>query len=156
MRSSKAQTMELLELLILVVGIVIILSISYFIFTARSPNLFWSTVEQHKYERITDVANEFYYSKISGTEKTLAQLLGDRIAGRNPVTYGIGFGNIDVDNLAIQLFNSYFDKNWKFEARGLILGHEIPKDISRVQTFEMPIPVPSIKNEVWNGYLYVW
>jgi hypothetical protein len=36
------------------------------------------------------------------------------------------------------------------------LGYEIPKDISRLQTFEMLIPVPTITNQVVKGYLYVW
>jgi hypothetical protein len=115
---SKGQTSELIELLILVVGVSILLLISYYLFTTKTPKIAAVVSELHKYERITDAVNEFYYTKISGTDRTLAQLIADRVAsGKNPVTYGKGFGNIDVDNQTIKFFDSYFGKNWRLEIK---------------------------------------
>lgn len=159
--------MELLEILILVIGVSILIVISYFLFTAGIPSPSRMLIESHKYDRITDVVNEFYYSKISGTDRTLSQLVGDRISGKNSsVSYGTKLGGIDVDNQTIQFFDSYFGKDqWRLEIKPpetadgsseeINLGYKIPKNI-RVQTFEMLIPVPTAKNQIARGYLYVW
>jgi len=115
---SKGQTSELLELLILTVGVSIALILSYFLFTTRTPKLSSILAESHQYDRLTDITNEFYYAKIAGTERTLSQLLADRIAaGENPVFYGKDWGNVDVDNQTTQFFNTYFDKNWRFSIK---------------------------------------
>jgi hypothetical protein len=112
----KGQASELMEILILVIGVSVLLMISYFLFTSRTPRISDILVESYKYSKITDVANEFYYTKIFGTEKTLSQLLGDRIAaGKNPVIYGKDWGNIDVDNQTFKFFSSYFGSNWRLQ-----------------------------------------
>jgi hypothetical protein len=107
----------MIELLILVVGVTVILLISYFLIEKRQPEALQYIVEQHRYSLLTDVANQFYFAKISGTEKTLSQLVADRVAsGSNPVTYGKGFGNIDVDKQLTEFFDRYFGKDhWRFE-----------------------------------------
>jgi hypothetical protein len=113
--NSKGQSSELIELLILIVGVSIALIISYFFFATGTPKVSNILIESHKYDRLTDITNEFYYTKIAGTERTLSQLLGDRIAsGKNPVLYGKDWGNIDVDNLTVQFFDTYFNKKWRF------------------------------------------
>lgn len=168
---SKGQAMELIEILVVVIGATVLITISYFLFTSRASLFSGIAVESHKYDKITDVVNEFYQSKIAGTERTLSQLLADRIINKNPVIYGKKFGNIDVDNQTIQFFNSYFGNTWRFEIKSVAyeinatnhtsseainLGYTIPNYNRRIQTFEMLIPVPTIENEVWKGYLYVW
>lgn len=164
---SKGQAKELMEILILVVGVVILLSISYFLFTAFSPQISSTWVNYHQYERASDATITFYYSKVSGTERTLAQLLGDRIYNdQNPVSYGSGFGTVDVDQLTSQFFNYYFEDKWRFEIKftsaptakstGMVLGNSISPNATQVQTFEFLLPIPSTKNEMWRGYLYVW
>jgi hypothetical protein len=168
---SKGQSMELMEILIAVTGVCVLLIISYFLFGSRGSFLSEVVTESNKYDKMTDVVNEFYTSKIAGTQRTLSQLLADRIIAKNPVIYGKKFGNIDVDNQTAQFFNSYFGKNWRFEVKSVVydvnatnqssseainLGYRIPNNIRRLQTFEVLIPVPTIENEIWKGYLYVW
>lgn len=164
---SKGQAKELMELVILVVGVVVLLSISYFLFTTFSPQTSSIWVKYHQYERVSDATITFYYSKVSGTERTLAQLLGDRIYNnQNPISYGPGFGTVDVDQLVSQFFTYYFEDRWRFEIKfaslvttktgGMNLGYSIPSSAIQVQTFEFLLPIPSAKNEIWRGYLYVW
>jgi len=109
----------MIDLLILVVGVSVVLLISYFIIGKRQPEALQYAVEQHRYSLLSDVVNEFYLAKISGTEKTISQLVADRAAaGINPVTYGRGFGNIDVDKQVTDFFDRYFGSgHWRFELR---------------------------------------
>ena len=171
MISRKGQTKEIMEFMILVIGVVVLLSISHVLFTNFTPNLINTFTRYHQFERVTDMSITFYYAKISGTERTLAQLVGDRIVNnQNPVDYGPGFGSIDVDSLVKSLFDSYFEKNWRLEIGvpkvGLLgptttsikftAGYSVPNDIKRLQIFEILAPIPSEKSEVLRGYLYVW
>jgi hypothetical protein len=159
----KGQTKELIELLILAIGLVIALMISNFFLVSLKSTISESFVDVFNYERIGNVVNAFYLSKVSGTGRTLSQLLGDRIATEaNPVIYGDYFGNIDVDNQTIQFFDSYFGKqHWQLKTKlpsgkEFILGYEILINIRRVQTFEILIPIPSLENKIWKVDLSVW
>ena len=170
MISNKGQTKEIMEFMILVVGVVVLMSISYVLFTNFTPKLIDIFTRYHQFERITDLSITFYYAKVNGTERTLAQLVGDRIVNDNPVDYGPGFGTVDVDSLVKNFFDSYFENKWRLEIgvvkMGVLstpttsikftAGYDIPNEIKRLQVFELLSPIPSEKSEVLRGYLYVW
>jgi len=171
MISKKGQTKEIMEFMILVIGVVVLISISHVLFANFTPKLLDIFTRYHQFERISDMSITFYYAKVNGTERTLAQLVGDRIAnGKNPVDYGPGFGTIDVDSLVKNFFDAYFEKNWRLEIGvpkiGVLsppttsikftAGYSVPNEINRLQVFEMLTPIPSEKSEVLSGYLYVW
>lgn len=156
---TKGQTNEILNLSILIVGITIIFILYYFIATSSHRIVGQSITNYHNYNRILNIVNNFYYSKISGTETTLAQFLADRILyNENPIYYGDGYTYIDVDSMITKFFDLYFDDRWKLEipnqSQILELGHEKP--ISNFQTFEILLPIPSNNYKIVKGYLYVW
>ena len=167
----KGQTLELMELLILVVGTVVLISVFYFLSIIAIPSSSDILAQYHQYERVTDAVNAFYYSKISGTEKTLAQMVGDRVVSENPVSYGKAVGTIDVDKLVMNFFNSYFEKNWRLEIRvtykvnilspdtskgtkDISWGQKIPSSIKKTDTYYIIILTPT--DDLAGGYLYVW
>jgi len=147
---------ELLEILILVVGISILIIFSYLIFTGSSQRIMTVSAEYHNYERIADAVNAFYYSKISGTERTLAQIFSDSLVlGTSMVNYGEGFGYIDANLQVTKFFDSYFGEKWKLEADKVTLGFSKPSE-GRINTFEIILPVPSGDNDLKKAVLYAW
>jgi hypothetical protein len=69
--------------------------------------------EEYIYGRTGDVINALYTAKIAGTERTLAQLLADRIAIKDKnVMYGEGTGIIDVDEQNTKFFDKYLSDRW--------------------------------------------
>jgi hypothetical protein len=136
---------ELIELTMLVVAISIMLIISYFMFTTRTPKLNRLVTEEYTYSRLGDVVTALYNVKVSGTERTLAQLLADRVATKSGnISYGWEVGIINVDEQATEFFGSYLDEKWNLTDDQFSLGYEIPKDITRKITYPIVLPIPSI------------
>ncbi|MEM5867665.1 MAG: hypothetical protein QXG39_07080 [Candidatus Aenigmatarchaeota archaeon] len=113
--SSKGQTLEILEILFLLVGIATVLLIVHF----RQVNINESQKEllarEHLYNRVSDAILVFQSSKIYGTEKSLASLLSDAINNEDlTINYGKGYGEINVSKLVSEFFENYFGKNWRF------------------------------------------
>jgi hypothetical protein len=159
---NKGQTKEMINFAILIIGITITFVISYFLIFSPQQKSERLLIEYHTYNRILNAVNDFYYSKISGTEVSLAKFMADRIIlNENPIYYGDGYPYIDVDNMTMKFFDSYFDDRWhlRFPLHGTTesfeLGHEIPK-LTTLQTFELQLPTPTDNFEIIRGYLYVW
>ena len=156
MSGSKGQS-ELIEILI----VVIIVSLSAFLL---SREIFFSSssltniyLKRSNFEKVEDVTIQIYNSKISGTDKTVAQMLIDRIVtNETPVSYGLGFGNIDVDKQLNRFFSYYFGNDWFLEvpSANYRLGNS---DINRnsVTTYVVNLPYPH-EDKVIQAILYVW
>jgi len=157
----KGQSMELVELTVLVVAISIMLIISYFMLTTRTPEIKGLVTEEHIYTSLGDTVISFYNTKISGTKRTLAQLLADRITGNSEnIYYGEGVGIINVDKQVTEFFDSYLDEKWNLTSETLThqlsFGHETPKDINRKITYKIIIPRPSLSSDVIILNLDTW
>jgi hypothetical protein len=153
----KKGQLELLELTILIVAMSIMLIISYFMFTTKTPKLKSLVAEEHLYSRLGDVLTSFYTTKISGTKRTLAQLLADRIATNSEnVDYGLETGVINVDKQVTEFFDTYLDKKWNLTNRKISLGHEIPKNVERKISYVIVLPLPSLSSEVIILNLNTW
>jgi len=153
---SKGQS-ELIEILIIaiIVALAAFLLSREFLFGSTSLTNFY--VKRSNFERVEDVTIQIYNSKISGTDKTVAQMLIDRIVtNQTPVSYGLGFGNIDVDRELIRFFNFNFGKNWFLEvpSANYRLGNSNINQKS-VITYVMNLPNPH-NDEVIQAVLYVW
>ena len=136
---------ELLELTILVVGISIMLIISYFMFTERTPKLERLVTEEYSYSRLGDIVTALYNTKLSGTERTLTQLLADRIVtNSSSVDYGEKVGIINIDKQATEFFDAYLDEKWNLTDSEMSLGYKIPSGIKRKITYQIVLPKPSI------------
>jgi len=153
----KGQSMELIELTMLIVAISIMLIISYFMFTSRTSKINEPITEEHVYARLGDVVTSFYNTKISGTKRTLAQLLADRIVAKLAnIDYGEGVGIINVDKQVTEFFDAYLDKKWSLSNNQLSFGHEIPNNINRKISYTIMLPVPSLSSEIVTLNLYTW
>ncbi len=161
MKANKGQTREMLDFAILVVSISVVFILFYLIIISPQKKTEQSIVNYHTYNRVLNAVNDFYYSKISGTQMNLPIFLADRIIlNKTPVYYGEGYPNIDVDNMTTNFFNIYFDDRWQLEvpikeSKPFRLGHEKPRSTD-IQSFELLLATPTINNEVIKGYLYVW
>jgi len=154
---NKGQSTELMELMILVVSLSIMLIISYFIFTSKTPKIEGLETEEHIYTRLGDVVISFYNTKISGTKRTLAQLLADRIVAKSGnIDYGEGVGVINVDKQVTEFFDIYLDKKWNLSNNQLSLGHEVSNNIKRKISYTIMLPIPSSSSEIVTLNLYTW
>jgi len=152
---------ELIELTMLVVAISIMLIISYFMLTTRTPEIKGLVTEEHIYTSLGDTVISFYNTKISGTKRTMIQLLADRIVGNSEnIYYGEGVGIINVDRQVTEFFDSYLDEKWNLTSETLThqlsFGHEIPKDINRKITYKIIVPKPSLSSDVVILNLCTW
>lgn len=153
---SKGQS-ELIEILI----IVIVVTLTAFLLTREffsgSASLTTIYIKRSNFEKVEDAVIQMYNSKISGTDKTMAQMLIDRVVtNETPVSYGLGFGNIDVDKQLSRFFSYYFGNDWFLELpkEKYRLGNP---NINRkgVITYVMNLPSPH-NVEVIQATLYVW
>lgn len=110
----KGQTMELTELLILVAGSAILIIMSYFLFSAKTPQTTALLLRQHNYERVTEAVKNFLYTRIPGFDKTYGQLLADMIinGGEDVVDYGERYGGVNVTKVVYDYFDNYFPGRW--------------------------------------------
>ena len=105
--------MELMEILILVVGLSILLILSYYLFSQASSASSTILFEETQYEKITSFTSNFFYTRIPGIDKTISQLLADRIVSDNDVVYyGEQYGGLNVTKIIHDYFNSYFSNRW--------------------------------------------
>lgn len=106
----KGQSKEIIEITLLVVSLSIVLIISFFLFTSKTPHLKFLIAEKHQYDRITDTIRVYFYSKPRGIDRNFAQLLGDSIyEGGDVVSYGKDI-SINVTDLTYQYFDEYSGK----------------------------------------------
>ncbi|MFH8132396.1 MAG: hypothetical protein QW321_02200, partial [Candidatus Aenigmatarchaeota archaeon] len=87
----KAQTLEIVEILVLVVGVTILLSILYFRYVSISETQKELLTREQIYNRVSDAVITFQSSKIYGTERSLASIVSDAVVSENlTVNYGEG------------------------------------------------------------------
>ncbi|MEM5829297.1 MAG: hypothetical protein QW040_00385 [Candidatus Aenigmatarchaeota archaeon] len=110
----KAQTTELMDLLILVVGVSILFFITYFFSSSRSQESMAMVSAQYQYERVVEAVRNFFYIKIPKFDKTYGQMLGDMIVngGEDIVNYGEKYGGINVTKLIYEYFDFHFQDKW--------------------------------------------
>jgi len=153
----KGQTNEIINLTILIIIISVIFLISYFITLKPQRATEEFLIKENKYALVSNVVNEFYYSKPLGADISYSQLLGYRIVlNKNPIYFGEIYFYVDVDQMITDFFNKYFDDNWYFEVsyknQDIILGNK--KQVGS-QAIEILIPLPK-NNNIVKGYLHVW
>jgi hypothetical protein len=134
------------------------LIISYFMFTTRTPKLNRLETEEYMYSRLGDVVTALYNTRVSGTERTLVQMLADRVnSNSSNIDYGWEVGIINVDEQVTEFLDAYLDEKWGLTNNQFSLGHEIPKNINRKITYPIVLPLPSVlysKVDILN--LYTW
>jgi sugar lactone lactonase YvrE len=109
----KAQTLELMEILIIVVGISILILLSYLLFSRSMEASSSATVEESQYVRVMKFVSNFFYSRIPEIDKTMAQLLADRILSDTEIVfYGERYGGLNVTKITYDYFGQYFDERW--------------------------------------------
>jgi len=161
----KGQTMELINILLLVVSVSILLVISYF-FSLRTSSIERGKVSLQQYKRLEAVVNEIFYSDVPLIEKTPAQLIGDAIHNRSDslyykelVYYGKARKSVNVTDIISDLMDSHFN-NWKIEIydknRKLVEFEHYTIEEKNVITYNLPIPIPSYLGETVNVRIKVW
>jgi hypothetical protein len=153
----KGQSSELIDILV----IVIVVTVAAFVLAREiifgSSNLTSIYLKRTNFEKIEDATIQIYNSKISGTDKTLAQMLIDRVVTNDtPVSYGLGFGNIDVDKQLERFFFYYFGNDWFLEVPSAKYTLGNPNvDKKQVITYVINLPYPPTE-QVIKAVLYVW
>ena len=156
----KGQTKEIMEIVILVIGVSVLLTMSYFFLTSNIPQTRTLLVEQQEYERVTEVVKNLFYARIPVVEKTYAQLLGDMIVndGYEMVDYSYDYGSVNVTKIIYSYFEPYFEENWHFKVfneKEYSFGYYIPLS-KRIRTFRMKLPIPSFSGEVMEIEFKQW
>jgi len=150
-------------MLILVVGVSILLIISYSFFTSSVESNTQIVVEEKEFNRMMDEITIFFYEKIPVLDKTPTQVLGDYLRWGNEsyIFYGKYYGVLDAKEFIENHFNSTFDKNWHLEAyykdKKIEFGFEVPQK-RRLRTFAIRLPVPKAltDGEIINVMLTEW
>lgn len=143
----KGQSRELIELLTLVIGITVLLIISYYFLTSSRERNMRITVEEKEFNRILDDVTGFFYNRIPVIDKNLAQVLGDclRWCDKSYILYGKYYGGLNVKEVVEIYFNSSFGERWHLETfynnTKFDFGYKIPSNI-RLRTFIIKLPVP--------------
>ena len=157
----KGQTKEIMDFVIIVVGVSIMLVMSYFLFGAKTPQITSISIEQHQYARTLDTVTNIFYTRIPGIDKVLAQMLGDLVLSEDDyiVDYGDRYGGINVTKIVYENFDAYFDKNWNLKIshidRKLEFGYNVPIR-KRIRTFIIKLPLPSFEGEIINAEFKNW
>ena len=157
----KGQTKEIMDFVIIIVGVSIMLIMSYFLFGSKTPHITSISIEQHQYARTLDTVTNIFYTRIPGIDKVLAQMLGDLIvSGKDGIVdYGDRYGGINVTKIVYENFDAYFDKNWNlkiiYEDKKLEFGYSVPLG-KRTRTFIMKLPLPSFEGESINAEFKNW
>ena len=157
----KGQTSDLINIAILIISVLVVLLLSYFLFSKTGVSLRQNIVTESRYETVIDMTTAFHNAKVSGTDRSLAQLAADRIVLENPkVTYGVYFGAINVDAQLEDFFTSYFGDKWALvfnddRYEGFKLGYPIPKLKDKV-VYNILVPLPNIGKEIVELNLYTW
>lgn len=109
----------MIELSLVVVGVSIVIILSYFLFTGRTPQIKSMYSEEHEYERVGDAIQDVFYMRIPGIDKVFIQMLGDLIVNEGKieyedgmVDYGDKYGAVNVTEIVYDYFDSYFFKRW--------------------------------------------
>ncbi|MEM5870321.1 MAG: hypothetical protein QXR09_04130 [Candidatus Aenigmatarchaeota archaeon] len=109
----KGQTIELIEMLMIIVGISILLILFYFSYYRTSLPQEEILTEEIQYERITNFVVNFFYSRIPGIDKTVSQIFSDRLLSDSDIVYyGERYGAVNFSQIIYDYFDSYFDKRW--------------------------------------------
>lgn len=150
----------MLNLLTLVVGVSIIVVLSFFLFFTKAPQVKILVVEQHQYGRLSEFSKNIFYIKIPGIDKVLTQLIGDMIINKNEIVdYGNEHGSINVTKIIYDIFDFYFGKNWNFkvsyEGKDFIFGYKIPNE-KRIRSYLIKLPLPSFEGEIINVEFKQW
>lgn len=105
----KAQTLEMFELLILVLIASVLVIFFYFFLTPKQT----LTLEEQESIRISEALKNIFYYKIPGVDKTLAQIFGDRInTNEEIIDYGAFLGGVNSTAIAYNYFENYYGYKW--------------------------------------------
>jgi len=136
-----------MEVLILVVGVTILLTLSYHFLTSSAESNVQVVVEAKEFNRIMDEVIVFFYEKIPTLDKNTAQILGDYLRWNETsyVFYGKYYGSLNVKEFIEDHFNSTFGQNWNLETsyknKKVEFGFNVPEKV-RTRTFMIRLSVP--------------
>jgi len=139
--------MELLEILTVVIGVSILLVLSYYFFTSSREKSMQVITEEKEFNRLTNDITGFFYNRIPVIDKNLAQVLGDYLRwGENSnVFYGKYYGILNAKEIIEIYFNSTFENKWHLETsyngEKFEFGFETPENM-RLRTFIIKLPIP--------------
>lgn len=155
MLSTKAQTMEMVEILGLVVFSSILIIIFYNISIQRFSRLAELSSERTQEARNSVILINLFYTEITGTNRTLAQMVGDMISsGGEMVRYGKGLGVLNVTEVLKYFLDNYLE-NWQLNLGFEKIGKPIDEK-KRVYSLEILIPVSDPEGRFEKVYLYWW
>lgn len=151
----KGQAMEMIEIVILVAVVSILITLSYFTITSSFSAYKKLIARQALYTRLLNTVMVLYNVKPDGIERTLAQVLADRlVAGESVISYGRN--TVNVDEHITRFLSYYFTHNWslKSEEYNFSLGYE-NQDRTKICSI-VPLPLPSLYQDVTKLSLCVW
>ncbi|MBU5689586.1 MAG: hypothetical protein QXM68_01345 [Candidatus Aenigmatarchaeota archaeon] len=135
----KGQSKEIFELTIIVILIIfVVLTSLYFM---RKPSITKQDVQIEERNLLynSDSVKGIFYTELPGTEKTIAQILSDRIISQDDmIFYGEGYGYLDAKKIIEKYFTDYYGDRWNLTV--LVVSREInpmwipnanPLDVSR-------------------------
>jgi hypothetical protein len=155
MLSIKAQTLELIEILVLVIFSSLLIIFFYALSTKRVSELTELSVERNQEMKNSLLLVQLFYSEITGTNRTLAQLVGDAISCRREmVKYGKGLGVLNVTEVLQYFLDNYFE-NWQLDLKFKKIGKEIESK-KRIYTAEILVPLSDPAGNFERIYLYWW
>jgi hypothetical protein len=155
MLSIKAQTLELIEILVLVIFSSLLIIFFYTLSTKRVSELTELSVERNQEMKNSLLLVQLFYSEITGTNRTLAQLVGDAISCRREmVKYGKGLGVLNVTEVLQYFLDNYFE-NWQLDLKFKKIGREIESK-KRIYTAEILVPLSDPAGNFERIYLYWW
>lgn len=143
----KGQTTELVEILILVVGVTILSILSHHFLISSTEGNVQEVMEAKEFNRVMDEMIVFFYEKIPMLDKNMAQILGDylRWSEASYVFYGKYHGSLNVKEFIEHHFNSTFGQNWNLETsyknKKVEFGFNVREGV-RTRTFIIRLPVP--------------
>ncbi|MEM5883140.1 MAG: hypothetical protein QXQ77_02785 [Candidatus Aenigmatarchaeota archaeon] len=147
--------MEMVEILGLVVFSSILIIIFYNISIQRFSRLAELSSERTQEARNSVILINLFYTEITGTNRTLAQMVGDMISsGGEMVRYGKGLGVLNVTEVLKYFLDNYLE-NWQLNLGFEKIGKPIDEK-KRVYSLEILIPVSDPEGRFEKVYLYWW
>ncbi len=136
--------LEFIELIIMVIGIILFIILSYSIYTDKVLEVSYVISESHQSKIVRNVCENLPNLELPLTNRTLGQVFGDAIISDSyKKGYGDGTFLLDIEYILNQSMNEYLGNNsWQvIFPDGKIFGHEPTGDFETCIIFQ-PTPKP--------------
>ncbi len=136
--------LEFIELIIMVTGIMLLVILSYNIYTGKVLEVSYVISEHHQSRIVRNVCENLPNLMLPLTNRTLGQVFGDAIiSGSYKKGYGKGTFLLDIEYILNQSMNEYLgNRSWQVVfPDGKTFGYEPEEDFKTCVIFQ-PTPEP--------------